>query len=148
LKCHLQTHVQEILIVCPKLQWKLVKLKSLILWPPPARKMITHVLRKEFWLSKIPGTWNPLSLLASPNVSYRVIHWTQMDAFQTNKFTWLNDILAKRQWFLGFWDREVWYQTFNCYFINLVWPYSKFLYSMIPKIIVIQLWKCFKALKK
>ena len=47
---------------------------------------------------------------------------TQIDAFQTNNFSWLKDIHVKSQWFLGSWDREIWYKTFNFYFINLTWP--------------------------
>jgi hypothetical protein len=47
---------------------------------------------------------------------------TQIDAFQTNNISWMNDIHVKSQWFLGSWDREIWYQTFNFYFINLTWP--------------------------
>ena len=47
---------------------------------------------------------------------------TQIDAFQTNIFSWLNDILTKRKLFLETWDREIWYKTFSFYFINLTWP--------------------------
>ena len=37
---------------------------------------------------------------------------THIDTFQTNFFSWFNDTVIKRQWFLGFWDREIWYKTF------------------------------------
>ena len=33
---------------------------------------------------------------------------TQIDAFQTNIFSLLNDILTKRKLFLETWDREIW----------------------------------------
>ena len=47
---------------------------------------------------------------------------TQIDAFQTNIFSWLNDIVIKTQWFLGSWGREIWYKILSFCFINLTWP--------------------------
>ena len=47
---------------------------------------------------------------------------TRFETFHTNNFSWINDIVIKSQWFLGSWDREIWYKTFDFYFINLTWP--------------------------
>ena len=47
---------------------------------------------------------------------------THIDAFQTNIFSWFNDTVFKSQWFLGSWDREIWYETLFFHFINLTWP--------------------------
>ena len=45
-----------------------------------------------------------------------------IDAFQTNIFSWFNDTVIQSQWFLGLWDREIWYKTLFFHFINLTWP--------------------------
>ena len=47
---------------------------------------------------------------------------THIDAFQTNIFSWFNDTVIQSQWFLGLWDREIWYKTLFFHFINLTWP--------------------------
>ena len=47
---------------------------------------------------------------------------THIDAFQTNIFSWFNDTVIQSQWFLGLWDREIWYKTIFFHFINLTWP--------------------------
>ena len=43
------------------------------------------------------------------------------DAFQTNIFCWLNDILIKRKVFLESWDREIWWKTFNVGIFIISW---------------------------
>ena len=67
-----------------------------------------------FWLEIVVFSFKIRIFLQGPR--------SQIDAFQTNIFSWINDILIKNQWFLGFWDREIWYETFIFYFINLRWP--------------------------
>ena len=47
---------------------------------------------------------------------------THIDAFQTNIFSWFNDTVFKSQWYLGFWDREIWCKILVFSFINLKWP--------------------------
>ena len=47
---------------------------------------------------------------------------THIDAFQMNIFSWFNDTVIQSQWFLGLWDREIWYKTLFFHFINLTWP--------------------------
>ena len=47
---------------------------------------------------------------------------THIDAFQTNIFSWFNDTVIKSQWFLGSWDKEIWYKTLFFHFINVQWP--------------------------
>ena len=47
---------------------------------------------------------------------------THIDTFQTNIFSWFNDTVIQSQWFLGLWDREIWYKTLFFHFINLTWP--------------------------
>ena len=37
---------------------------------------------------------------------------THIDVFQTNIFSWFNDTVIQSQWFLGLWDREIWYKCF------------------------------------
>ena len=39
-----------------------------------------------------------------------------------NTFSWFNDTVIKSQWFLGFWDREIWCKIIVFSFINLKWP--------------------------
>ena len=52
--------------------------------------------------------------------------WTQIDAFQTDIFSWLNDIPIIRKMFLKSWDREIWLKkTFNLYIFIFLW--SQFL---------------------
>jgi hypothetical protein len=48
----------------------------------------------------------------------------QIDAFQMDIFSWLNDIPIKRKLFLEFWDREIWYKTFNLYIFIFLWSQS------------------------
>ena len=52
---------------------------------------------------------------------------TQIDAFQTNIFPWLNDILIKRKIFLESWDGEIWYKTLNLGIFIISW--SQFLHT-------------------
>ena len=47
---------------------------------------------------------------------------THIETFQTNIFSWFNDSVIQTQWFLGSWDREIWYKTLIFHFINLAWP--------------------------
>ena len=47
---------------------------------------------------------------------------THIDIFQTNIFSWFNDSVIQTQWFLGSWDREIWYKTLFFHFFNLTWP--------------------------
>ena len=47
---------------------------------------------------------------------------THIDTFQTNIFSWFNDSVIQTQWFLGSWDREIWYKTLFFHFFNLTWP--------------------------
>ena len=39
---------------------------------------------------------------------------TQIDAFQTNIFSWLDDIMIKKKIFLKSRDREIWYKHSIC----------------------------------
>ena len=51
---------------------------------------------------------------------------TQIDTFQTNIFSWLDDIMIKNKIFLNSWDREIWYKTFNIGIPIFLW--SQYLY--------------------
>ena len=51
---------------------------------------------------------------------------TQIDAFQMNIFSWLDDIMIKNKIFLNSWDREIWYKTFNIGIPIFLW--SQYLY--------------------
>ena len=50
----------------------------------------------------------------------------QIDTFQTNIFSWLDDIMIKNKIFLNSWDREIWYKTFNIGIPIFLW--SQYLY--------------------
>ena len=71
---------------------------------------ISAILPYEIWFFSEFQLWPKLLLnlvifpLQGPQ--------TQIDAFQTNIFSWFNDILIKTQWFLGSWVREIWHKTF------------------------------------
>ena len=49
---------------------------------------------------------------------------TQIDAFQKDIFSWLNDIPIKTKYFLESWDREIWYKTFNLDIFICSWSQS------------------------
>ena len=49
---------------------------------------------------------------------------TQIDGFQTNIFSWLDDIKIKKKIFLNFWVREIWYKTFNLGTPVFLWSQS------------------------
>ena len=52
-------------------------------------------------------------------------HRTQIDIFQTNNFSQLNDNLVKSQWFLGFWDKKIWYSK-----VHIFWEGHKILQNL------------------
>ena len=102
-KSHFKTHVQPTIIVYPKWQWKLVKLKSLIRWPPtPRANLQRNVLRKDFCTSKIPSMQNLLSLHQNPRVFNTIYYSTyfiseslrmylfSVNHFQSQKLEWGN----------------------------------------------------------
>ena len=49
---------------------------------------------------------------------------TQIDAFQVNIFSWLDDIIIKTKIFLKSSDREIWYKTFNLVIHVVLWSQS------------------------
>ena len=49
---------------------------------------------------------------------------TQIDAFQTNIFSWLDDIMIKKKIFLKSSDREIWYKSFNLGIHIFLWLQS------------------------
>ena len=49
---------------------------------------------------------------------------TQIDAFHTNIFSWLDDIMIKKKIFLKSWDREIWYKTFILGITTFSWSQS------------------------
>ena len=49
---------------------------------------------------------------------------TQIDTFQTNIFSWLDDIMIKKKIFLKSSDREIWYKSFNLGIHIFLWLQS------------------------
>ena len=84
-----------------------------------------YVNKKElFWLVNIRNSGLKIRniLLWAPPLISVMISWyivciqgpsTQIDAFQVNTFSWLDDIIIKTKIFLKSSDREIWYKTFN-----------------------------------
>ena len=78
-------------------------------WLPHIQTKIQLMNSSEiFWSAQ--RVWKPSNQCLFINVQGPPTH---IDVFQTNIFSWFNDTLIQNQWFLGLWDREIWYKTFS-----------------------------------
>ena len=62
---------------------------------------------------------------------------TQIDAFQTNIFSWLDDIMIKKKIFLKSSDREIWYKTFNLGIHIVLWSQSLHIWKIQRVVLLI-----------
>ena len=60
-------------------------------------------------------------------------HRTRFETFQTNNFSWFNDIVYKDQWFLGSWVVEIYAWSITWNFFDLIQPQQPPMCKLVKK---------------